>query len=205
MGQRGPLRALELLDQQLVDRRADELDDLVARGHVHRLGADERLGRLGAPPVELGAALAPVAALPLAQRRRDVAVVVGVRARGGAAPASTRSASSRAAARRPRARRCAARTRRRRRTPGRLRKMQASSTSRVTVGRLPSSSARRVAGSRLGSALAWNCICSRLEPHERRCTTSARRRRRRSGRRSCSSPARARRPARRGRPCSPSP
>ena len=39
--------------------------------------ADERLGRLGAPPVELGAALAPVAPLPLPQPRREVAVLVG--------------------------------------------------------------------------------------------------------------------------------
>ena len=39
--------------------------------------ADERLRRLGAPPVEVLAALAPVAALPLPQPGRQVAVLVG--------------------------------------------------------------------------------------------------------------------------------
>ena len=69
---------LQLRNQGLVDRRPRELDDLVAQVHVGRRAPDERVRRLGAPPVELLATLAPVAPLPLAQRRRDMAVIVGV-------------------------------------------------------------------------------------------------------------------------------
>ena len=57
---------------------ADHLDELVAHGLVHRFLGHEGLGRVGAPPVELLAALAPVAALPLADGRGDVPVDVGL-------------------------------------------------------------------------------------------------------------------------------
>src|SRR4051812_14267555 len=55
-----------------------QLDQLVLQGLEHRSGADERVVRLGAPPMELLAALAPVATLPLAHGRRDMAVLVGL-------------------------------------------------------------------------------------------------------------------------------
>ena len=38
VGERHPVRALELLDQRVVDALADQLDDLVARRSVDRLG-----------------------------------------------------------------------------------------------------------------------------------------------------------------------
>ena len=85
--------------------------------HVDRLRAAERLGRLGAPPVELGAAVAPVAPLPLAQPRGDVAVVVGgVLEPDRHLPAHVGLPVERALAGLER-RRCAARTRRHLRSP----------------------------------------------------------------------------------------
>src|SRR5262249_38896459 len=64
--------------EHVVDRLAHDPDDLVAQGEVDRSLADEGIGALGAPPVELEAALAPVAPLPLPQRAGRVAVLAGV-------------------------------------------------------------------------------------------------------------------------------
>ena len=78
VGQGCPVAALQLDHHLVVRGLADHLDDLLAQVLIRGNPTDERVVALGAPPVEVVAALAPVAALPLAQRRRDVPVVVGV-------------------------------------------------------------------------------------------------------------------------------
>src|SRR5687768_5876763 len=68
-----------MLCELVIGLLAHHLDDLVAHRLVDGRGIDEGVVGLGAPPVELGATLAPVAALPLSQRRGDVSVrVLGV-------------------------------------------------------------------------------------------------------------------------------
>ena len=99
MGQRGLLlpRA-ELADEEVVHGRPDQLDDLVLQVLVDGTAAAEGIRRLGAPPVELVAALAPVAPLPLPQRSSSRDRGRRCAPRGGAGAASRRPASSRAAA-----------------------------------------------------------------------------------------------------------
>src|SRR4051794_23621906 len=58
---------VEEIDQALVGLGAHQGDDVVGARAVHGLVADERQRVLGAPPVEVGPALAPVPPLPLAQ------------------------------------------------------------------------------------------------------------------------------------------
>ena len=65
---------IEVGGQPPVDLLAGHGLQLGAHAHVDRLVADERVGVLGAPPVELLAALAPVAPVPLADHRGDPAV-----------------------------------------------------------------------------------------------------------------------------------
>ena len=78
VGEGLPLRSFEQFHQLVVDLAADQFDDLVDQVDVDRLGADEGLVGVGAPPVELLATGAPVAAFPLPQGGCDVAVLVGV-------------------------------------------------------------------------------------------------------------------------------
>ncbi len=104
-----PAGRSDVVDHALVGI-ADHLDDLVGAASCRRRAADEGHGVLGAPPVELVAALAPVATLPFAERIGALAVSSTL-SRGGAGAASTRRASSRAGVRRRRARRCAGRSR----------------------------------------------------------------------------------------------
>ena len=63
--------------QEIVRGLADHGHDLHVHRREHRLAADERVGLVGAPPRELGAALASVSTLPFAQRGRHVAELVG--------------------------------------------------------------------------------------------------------------------------------
>ena len=176
----------------------DQRHDVVARATGTRAPPDERLGRLRAPPVELLPALAPVAALPLAQPGRHVAVLVrrvletqrhlpahvGLpveRPLAGLEGADVQRAPDAAGEARP--------------VEEDARVVDQPGHGRIAV---PSSSdprAQEAAAASLGVEL--HLLGS--QPHERLDDVRPRRRRRRSGRRSCSTPASSPAPARRGR------
>src|SRR6476659_289626 len=78
MGKRGAISAPDEVDEHAVRGLADHLDQLVAKAFVHRLAGDEGLVPVGAPPMEVVATLAPVTALPSADRRRDVSIDVAL-------------------------------------------------------------------------------------------------------------------------------
>ena len=174
----------QLFDQHVVDLGADHLDDLVAEVLVHRL--------VPTKASSLSVHHQWNSAPPSPQSRRFHSRSVDVtwpfssvcRSRRSGSCQHTSGFQSRALAGVERAR-CAARSRRRRSKPGRLRKMQAPSSRRVTMVS-PSLFGRRTGPPR--SASSWNCHCSGLSRSSAR-RRPRRRRRRRSGRRSCSSPA----------------
>ena len=69
---------VEQLGETTVGAVTHQGNDVLGAGPVHGLGADEGVGVLGAPPVEVGTAGAPVATLPLPQDVGEVVVVVAV-------------------------------------------------------------------------------------------------------------------------------
>ena len=71
-----------VLRDLLVHRVAEHQAQLGLHRPVDGLGAGERLGRLGAPPRELLAALTPAVAAELGEHRRDRAVVLLVAVEG---------------------------------------------------------------------------------------------------------------------------
>ena len=78
MGQWLRSRALESFDEQVVDLPTHRLYDLVAQVAVDGLASDESVGRLGAPPVKVLPASAPISSLPFANCCVHPSVVVGV-------------------------------------------------------------------------------------------------------------------------------
>jgi len=68
-----PVRSFHLLNDQVVHLAPDELDDFIGARDVDRVGSGEGFWCFGAPPVKLGAAVAPVPAFPFAEARGDMA------------------------------------------------------------------------------------------------------------------------------------
>ena len=124
-------RFSDLLDEPSEGASPDHLDDLVPQLLVHGSVADEGLGVVGAPPVELGAALAPVPPLPLPQDVGDVLVVVEWWSRRSGSCQHTSGFQSMKRSPRATAAWCRAQPAPLAK-PGRFRKMQAPSTRRVT-------------------------------------------------------------------------
>ena len=178
--------------EQVVGLLAHHLHDLVAQRLVHGCAVDEGVVGLGAPPVELGAALAPVAPLPLPQRGGDVAVgILGVvlepqrelpahlglpveRALAGLEGGGVQGAADAAL------------------EPGPVQE----DAGTVDEAGLDLAGLVDLGGPGLAVPVLWSCHCSGVSRSACSSIVLPRRPRRRSGRRSCSSPGRGRRPAR---------
>ena len=68
----------EKIHNHLVDALSDEFFKLIGQILIHRTLANECSRIVGAPPVEVVAAFAPVASFPFTNERHDVSVVFGV-------------------------------------------------------------------------------------------------------------------------------